>query len=603
MPDGVTTVAAPAADTVASTSVTPPDFDQEVLAAWPTASAIAPEELARRFPKRGFVQGWMLPGASLGLPESLVLAIDADPTWSLPKVGIYMQPALCVMPHVEGDGIFCLTPSTAAASVPVGIGHARQLVQEAVDAYRQGSSGANREDFLKEFGTYWELGEPVSEHGELWLAEMGNTQAVFVASDGATFYATDSQERLAAWLESRGVKQQKVRSAVYIRLAQPLYPQDYPKTTADLVSLAAASGADASTLLARAVKVKQRLTVLLGFENRGTVIVGAVHTDIENRFRDHRGQGQQFIAAAGRRSISDTHLLNRLAQARFPTIRVSVTRADSRYLNLRTAGAVPEALRRARIGIIGCGALGGAIAMRLAQSGARYLTLIDGDILKIENVGRHELGSAYIGRYKSEAMRDEIKGRYCDYKVKSIAATWQKAYKDTPGILEQCDVLIAATGDWLSNAHLNAVAVELKIPVIYCWLERFALAGHGLLAMPDSACLQCVSNEFGDFDHQVSILGGELPTDPSCGGQYQPFAAYASSQAASMMVKLVLDTIEERVQTSQLRTWVAPYDEFDRVDAQINDNWHNALVVEGGFERTFRRQVHPHSACAAPHNR
>jgi molybdopterin/thiamine biosynthesis adenylyltransferase len=532
-----------------------------------------------------------------------VLAIDTNLPWSLPKVGILEQPALCQMPHVEPDGIFCLTPSTAAASVPVGIGHARQLVREAVDAYNQGSSGANREDFLNEFGTYWELGERVSEHGELWLTDLGRTRVVFVASGGATFYATDSRERLTSWLETRGVTQKNVRRAVYIRLAQPLYPQDYPKTTADLVSLAATVGADALTLLAAAVKVKQRFTVLLGFEHGGTVIVGAAHADIENRFRDHRGQGQQFIAAPGRRNISEAHLLSRLAQARFPVARVSVTRADSRYLNLRTAGDVPESLRHARIGVIGCGALGGGIAMRLAQSGARHLTLIDGDILKIENVGRHELGATYIGRYKSEAMREEIQGRYCDYKVKSITTTWQKAYQDNPGVLEQCDLLITATGDWLSNVHLNAVAAELKIHVVYCWLERYALAGHALLVVPDGACLQCVSNEFGDFDHQVSILGRELPTDPSCGGQYQPFAAYASNQAASMMVKLALDTAEGRAQTSQVRTWVAPYDEFDRVGARINDNWHSALVVEGGFERTFRRQLHPHNACAAPHNR
>lgn len=602
MPDVATSVVTPAGDTVASSEAAP-DFGREVLAAWPTAAEIAPEDLERRFPKRGFVRGWELRGASLGLRESLVLAIDANLPWSLPKVGILKQPPVCVMPHVEADGIFCLTPSTAAASVPVGFGHARHLVQEAVDAYSQGSSGANREDFLNEFGTYWELGERVSEHGELWLTDLGRTQGVFVASDGATFYASDSRDRLASWLESRAVTEKKVLPSVYVRLAQPLYPQDYPESTADLVRLAAASGADASALLAGAVKVKQRLTVLLGFEHKGTVIAGAVHADIENRFRDHRGQGQQFIAAAGRRNISETHLLGRLAQARFPVTRVSVTRADSRYLNLRTAGKVPEALRRARIGVIGCGALGGAIAMRLAQSGARHLALIDADTLKIENVGRHELGATYIGRYKSEAMREEIQGRYCDYKVKSITTSWQKAYQDTPGVIEQCDLLIAATGDWLSNAHLNATAAHLKLPVIYCWLERYALAGHGLLVMPHGACLQCVSNEFGDFDHQVSILSEELPTDPSCGGQYQPFAAYAANQGASMMVKLALDAIEGRAETSQLRTWAAPYDEFDRVGARINDNWRNALISEAGFERTFRRQLQPSSACTLPHDR
>lgn len=297
MPEAV----AQRADTAAHTEATQSDFGSDVVAAWPAAVEIAPEDLSRRFPKRGFVRGWELPGGSVGMTESLVIAVDADLPWSLPRVGILEQPELCVMPHVEDDGIFCLTPSTAAASLPIGIGHAGQLVREAVDAYNQGVKGSNREDFLKEFGTYWELGQRASVHGELWLTDLTRTQALLVASDGATFYAADSRKRLVSWLESRDVSDKNIRPAVYIKLANPLYPQDYPKTTTDLIGLAVTAGDEACKLLATAVKVKQRLTVLLGFEHGNTVIVGAAHADIENRFRDYRGQGQQFIAAPGRR--------------------------------------------------------------------------------------------------------------------------------------------------------------------------------------------------------------------------------------------------------------------------------------------------------------
>jgi molybdopterin/thiamine biosynthesis adenylyltransferase len=337
--------------------------------------------------------------------------------------------------------------------------------------------------------------------------------------------------------------------------------------------------------------------VLFGFEHDSNVIVGAAFAQIENRFPDHRGQGQQFIAAPSERNVSETHLLNRLTQARFPVQRCDVTRSDSLYLNLRTAGQVPREIRSARIGIVGCGAVGGSLALRLAQSGVRRITLVDNDVFNIENVGRHELSASYIGQYKANALQAEILGRFCDYDVKAVPKTWQAAFEEDRAVLDDCDLLIAATGDWLSNAHLNAVASELELPVLFCWLERFALAGHGVFVVPGKACLQCINDEFGAFDFQVSRIGGELPTDPSCGAHYQPFSAYASNQATSMMTKLALDAIEGRVQNSHLRTWVAPYDEFDRVNAGIDEGWHSALLADGGFERVFRRELSVRKTC------
>lgn len=572
-------------------------FESDVLKAWPGARPLTDKELSARFPARNFGSGWVLPAAQIGLPEPMVLALDREFPWSLPRIGLLHRPPLCTFPHVEEDGVFCLTPASAAAALPIEIGHARQLVDEAVDVYQKGKSGANRIDFLREFGTYWRLGQRNTDRVELWLGDLNTTQAVTIAADGSRMYVSESRERLEKWLANRGIDVEQVQHGLYVRLRAPLYPEDYPATSAELVALVAAAGADAQRLLAASVKVKRRLVALFGFEHDGQVIVGASFIQVENQFPDLRQHGQQLIAGPGRRQVSRAHVLNRLTAARFPVQRCDVTRADSRYLNARTAGRVPQEVRSFRIGTVGCGALGGTVALQLAQSGVQRMTLIDGDVLNIENVGRHELNASYVGQHKAKALQSEIMGRFCDYDVKAVTKSWQAAFSDEPATLEDCDLLICATGDWLSDAHLNSVAFELDVPVLFCWVERFALVGHGLLVMPGGACLQCVKGEFGEFDYQVSRIGGDLPTDPSCGAYYQPFSAYASNQVAAMITKFALDAIEGRVQRSHLRTWVASYEEFDRVGAGIDASWHEALVTEGGFERVFRRDLVAKESC------
>jgi molybdopterin/thiamine biosynthesis adenylyltransferase len=579
-------------------------FESEVFQTWPAARVLTAKELAARFPKRGFVGGWELPASEVGLPEPMVLAIDREFPWALPRVGLLRQPPFCAFPHVEADGIFCLTPTTAAAASPVHIGHAIQLVREAVDAYRQGKSGANRDDFLKEFATYWQLGQSCANAVELWLDDLNTSQPIRIVTDGSYMYAGETREKLQKWLENRDVGIERVEHGLFVRLTVPLYPEQYPATSDDLVALVASAGGGALELLARSIKLKRSLVVLLGFEYGGQIIVGASFTQIESRFPHPRNQGQQFIAAPSKRDITDSYLLARLEMARFPVYRCGATRADSRYLNTRTAGHVPQEIRTISIGIIGCGAVGGTIALQLAQSGVHRLTLIDGDILRVENVGRHELNGSYIGQAKANALRSEIFSRFCDYDIKAVPKSWEAAFAEDRAVLEECDLIICATGDWLSDAHLNSVALgELGIPVLFCWVERFALAGHGVLVMPGGACLQCVKNEFGDFNYQVSHIDGDLPTDPSCGAYYQPFSAYASNQAAAMITKLALDAVEGRVQVSHLRNWIAPYDEFDRVGAGISERWRGILFTEGGFERVHRRDLTINNACPKQHGR
>lgn len=72
---------------------------------------------------------------------------------------------------------------------------------------------------------------------------------------------------------------------------------------------------------------------------------------------------------------------------------------DEESLLLR-AGPDAAALRDKRVALFGAGALGGHVALVLAESGVRRLTIVDGDVMLPGNVVRHVLGHQAVGAPK-----------------------------------------------------------------------------------------------------------------------------------------------------------------------------------------------------------
>jgi hypothetical protein len=82
--------------------------------------------------------------------------------------------------------------------------------------------------------------------------------------------------------------------------------------------------------------------------------------------------------------------------------------AELRYLptenwsegRLRARGGLPEAVRAAKVALIGLGALGSVLAELLVRAGARHLALFDGDSLYAGNICRHTATLDDVGRSK-----------------------------------------------------------------------------------------------------------------------------------------------------------------------------------------------------------
>ena len=84
-----------------------------------------------------------------------------------------------------------------------------------------------------------------------------------------------------------------------------------------------------------------------------------------------------------------------------PTI---VDRVDAMWVHGRGHDARQKILAEKHVVIAGCGSVGGPIAQQLAMAGVGRLTLVDPELLSWSNIGRHPLGSKFVGLPKSTAL-------------------------------------------------------------------------------------------------------------------------------------------------------------------------------------------------------
>ena len=102
--------------------------------------------------------------------------------------------------------------------------------------------------------------------------------------------------------------------------------------------------------------------------------------------------------------------------------------------------------------IVGCGSGGSSVALQLVMSGVRNFTLLDKDVLEIENVIRHVCGRRYVGQKKVDAVEDILLDRNPKANIRKIEADIMD-YPDMESVIIESDVVVLATDQ--SRPHFD----------------------------------------------------------------------------------------------------------------------------------------------------
>ena len=452
--------------------------------------------------------------------------------------------------------MLCLKPTR------IGCDAGERVVQHlawAVDLLNL-SEAERSQDFQREFATYWERSRDGKRVPVLTsiVSPNGPSREIFFFADRQKneIVFGDDRQSLTAWLRHTGRNpgKKEIDRTWIAWLEEPMLPRNFPKVGSDVFQ-------NLPDTFAPEVVVRpgESLPVLLGAKTAsGPVLVGTLADSgpvrqIERGFRPGR--------------VPTKHILQSMVGR--PIRRLSVRRADGVYVHGRGHNPEYAALAAKTVAIVGCGALGGAIARLLAQAGVGSFVFIDHDMLGTQNTSRHVLGHRFVGRFKSEAMAEMLREDFPH--IQTTVAHNDHVERMPPlrlANLASCNLVISSGIDFVGDAALNKwrLATDGAPPHLCAWVEPFALAGHAI-ALFRSDDLMVAFDADGHPLLELTRWGKEvqiLITEAGCGNVFQPHGAVDLQSSVLVATKLALDILRGTVTSSTWHTWQGERDEVLR---------------------------------------
>ncbi|WP_269449326.1 ThiF family adenylyltransferase [Halomonas sp. R57-5] len=475
-------------------------------------------------------------------------------------------------PHIERDGVLCLTTTKYSAHVGQRV---LTMLQHAVDVLAMDSE-ARTIEFRREFLSYWsqQIG-PKEPHCYALLSPRSNDRDIYYhsARTGQIIFADDPSE-LSSWLKNAGIKAEALLTTRVVWPAQIPTPDQYPVKGRDIIKLVGREHIE------RHVRAGYELPLVMGFMINGAPmfaaasISGASANFLKKGFRESSPRPARFVANTF------------FAKAIVP---LSIERIDPFWVHGRDSNITLDRLRTASVGIVGCGAIGGFLARGLAQAGVDSLTLVDFDEIRPQNLGRHVLGSEWLGWRKADAMSAQIRRDFPH--IRDVQPHTRAFQNLKPGDLEglaQCDVLVLAGLDLPAELAIDHWIDTIEHPPtrVWTWTEEFALAGHAVALIGRdrfSEGLDADGFYFGRLTHgwsQKNVVLGEA----GCGVTFHPYDAVDMSSTVLMAQRLIIDVILGKVPQSTNRMWLGnrdivierggvPSELFDRSHCEISRAW------------------------------
>ena len=154
----------------------------------------------------------------------------------------------------------------------------------------------------------------------------------------------------------------------------------------------------------------------------------------------------------------------------------------------------------ATVAVCGLGGLGSNIAIYLARAGIGKLILIDFDRVDITNLHRQQYKTDQIGRYKTEALAENLKeiAPYISLEIHTECITEDNAVK----LLQGADIVCEAFDDAECKAMLtNTILSEMP--------DKYLVAASGMAGMgvTNSIKTRIITSKFylcGDETSEVS---------------------------------------------------------------------------------------------------
>lgn len=479
-------------------------------------------------------------------------------------------------PHVLKSGRICIVPDSSSldTSEPV------ELVRYAVESANNILAGKIQEDFLDEFTSYWSMAGEGNTHKFFLVDNVDNLAdvAVSVVLKGYLLVGV-SLENIEKWWSAfrpDSSLTMNARKCLVVRLPSPLSPAEYPRSAHDLVELFQQKAPDhAKRLKAHLCDSHEFLAVLFvqdtddGPALAGVLTKGMGLSNLKECFKGFRPGKvpRELVLKRGKHKLSK----GILEASR-------VLRVDHSWIHTR--GGSGHTFADKRVVLLGCGSLGGYVTHLLARMGIGSITLVDNDTLEWNNIGRHILGSGDVGQNKAEALSRHLQVEMPHLSLSAESKDWRDWIQEREDVLSNVDLIVSTMAQWNSERLLNKMARRLSFPpLLFAWLEPYAVAGHVLSVRQEGGCLACGVDRFGHFSRNVADFSGTtFSKEPGGCTHYQRYGPVGLWPTASMIVDAVMMHLRADVKGSTLHTLTQSEEMITEYGATISRGWKKILV-------------------------
>lgn len=204
---------------------------------------------------------------------------------------------------------------------------------------------------------------------------------------------------------------------------------------------------------------------------------------------------------------------------------------------LRRTAYLSKDLGNKKVAVFGVGALGGSVALLLAEAGLGEIRLIDSDKVKPVNAIRHVSGLDNVGFKKTFSVSRKILRHNPDCQVATFEETWQ--VQDLEKIINDVDLVIDTTANATFSLWLNQLIVSRNGAVIYAAAYRRAAVGRLIMNrgdyQPSDPCLACYQLNAERWDERNYPI---IPPDPTTTFEEEGCAA-VTEEADAIHLELI----------------------------------------------------------------
>lgn len=512
-----------------------------------------------------------------GEPTKIIVGFPDTFPHTLPSF-FYKEEVFDSFPHMEEDGLICFTRNESLildSRYPASI--LINCLEKVIDLMEKGLYGENKEDYLLEFEAYWRNGAEMKiysfidiqnqtvRHLDLWLKEIGGSYSIFASEENENL---DLAIKNIFKTERTGSVQYR---CIYFPLEKntflmpPIKGKEWSHTTIKQNIMDNLSSENQKIFRSLVKKKSKKFN-----DNFDFVIIGLPTSNGNVVLFSYAFYDNKFSIKGSAEKIPFHPFVLRCKDLK--KTKATIVRWHPSHLLNRTGGNAN--LINKHVLIVGAGSIGSEIALRFAKAGVEKISLVDNDIMELENVHRHALGSnrvfqlsedrGLIHQFKVHALAEEIHQKYPFTKVTAYAKEFSSFLKEELFEWSNIDLAIVSIGMPNQEMQINRHILSLQHspPVLYTWVEPLGIGGHVLVTANKvkEGCYQClfkpeedtpISNRsafaepFQEFSKAVT----------GCGSVFTPYNFLDSERTAILTAATGIKVLTGEITDNPLLSW------------------------------------------------